>query len=96
MAPLLKFPSSISTEDQKRFVQEMNSAVAHDVIPTYRAFATFLETQYIHKSRTEAGVWSIPDGDAYYSFCIKRNTTLDMTADEIHQVGLDEVKRDEA
>lgn len=96
VAPLLKFPSSIGSEDRKRFSQEVNSAVAQDVIPAYKAFATFLETQYIPKSRSEAGVWSIPDGDAYYAFCIKRNTTLDMSADKIHQVGLEEVKRDEA
>ena len=96
IAPLLKFPSSISTEDQRRFVQEVNSAVAKDVIPAYKALAAFLETQYIPTSRTEAGVWSIPGGDAYYAFCIERNTTSDMTADKIHQIGLEEVKRDEA
>lgn len=96
VAPLLKFPSSISAVDQRRFVREVNSAVAQDVIPAYKAFAAFLETRYIPKSRTQAGVWSIPDGDAYYAFCIKRNTTLDMSADQIHQVGLEEVNRDEA
>jgi len=96
LAPTKRFPAGINAEAQRRFVQEVNSAVAQDVIPAYKAFATFLETQYIPKSRTDAGVWSIPNGDAYYAFCIKRNTTLDITADEIHKIGLEEVKRDEA
>jgi len=95
IAPTKKFPESISPADQKRISREIDLAIAHDVMPAYRKLAGFLQTQYIEKGRPEPGIWSIPDGDAYYTFCIRQNTTLDMTADQIHQVGLDEVKRDE-
>ena len=94
--PVKKFPPGISADEQRRIAGEINDAIARDVIPSYQRFAKFLETQYIPKGRTEPGIWAIPNGDAYYSFCIRRNTTLDMTADQIHQIGLDGVKRDEA
>ena len=96
LTPVKKFPESISADDQKRYEQEIKAAFSQDVVPAYKALANFLETQYIPRSRTDAGVWSIPDGNAYYAYCIQRNTTLKMSADQIHQIGLDEVKRDEA
>lgn len=96
LAPVKKFPKSISADDQKRYEQEIKAAFSQEVVPAYKALAKFLETQYIPRSRSEAGVWSIPNGDAYYAYCIRRNTTLTMSADQIHQIGLDEVKRDEA
>jgi uncharacterized protein (DUF885 family) len=96
VTPIKKFPDGISPEEQKRITREVNEAIAHDVIPAYQNFATFLETQYIPHGRTEPGIWAIPNGDAYYAFCIRSNTTLNMTADQIHRIGLDEVKRDEA
>jgi len=94
-APLNQFPPGIDVNEQKRIAREINTAITHDVIPAYQRFAIFLETQYIPKGRVDIGAWSIPDGEAYYAFCIRLNTTLDMTAAQIHQVGLDEVKRDE-
>jgi uncharacterized protein (DUF885 family) len=96
IAATKKFPESIRPADQKRISREIDLAIAHDVIPAYRKLSAFLQTQFIDKGRPEPGIWSIPDGDAYYTFCIRQNTTLDMTADQIHQIGLEEVKRDEA
>ncbi|WP_158823411.1 DUF885 family protein [Granulicella sp. S156] len=95
-APTKKFPAGISVDEQRRITGEISDVIAHDVIPAYQRFARFLETQYIPHGRTEPGIWAIPNGDAYYAFCIRSNTTLHMTADQIHQIGLDEVKRDEA
>ena len=45
--------------------------------------------------RAEPGVWSIPDGDAYYAFRVKQSTTTDLTPAQIHKIGEDEVARDE-
>jgi uncharacterized protein (DUF885 family) len=95
-APVKNFPSSIDADEQKLIAGEIHDAIAHDVVPSYQRFAEFLKTQYIPKGRVEPGIWAIPNGDAYYSFCIRRNTTLNMTADQIHQIGLDGVKRDQA
>jgi uncharacterized protein (DUF885 family) len=95
-APLKKFPASISATEQARIRTETLNAVAKKVLPAYQLFARFLEVSYIPAGRDEPGVSSIPDGAKYYQFLIRRETTLNLTADQIHQIGLDEVKRDEA
>ena len=94
--PLKKFPKSITPAEQTRISADLLEAVRTDVLPTYQRFAKFLSTTYIPKGRKDPGVWSLPDGDAYYAFRIRQSTTLDKSAAEIHQLGLDEVKRDEA
>jgi uncharacterized protein (DUF885 family) len=94
--PLKKFPRTVSAEEQKRISTELLAAISTDVLPSYKRFAGFLKAEYIPKSRKEPGVWAIPDGDAYYAFRIRQSTTLNKSAAEIHQIGLDEVKRDEA
>jgi uncharacterized protein (DUF885 family) len=94
--PLKKFPKTMSAAEQKRVSTDVLAAISTDVLPAYKRFATYLRVQYVPQCRKEPGVWSLPDGDAYYAFRIKQSTTLDKSAAEIHQIGLDEVKRDEA
>jgi uncharacterized protein (DUF885 family) len=94
--PLRKFPASIPAAEQERIRKQMLDAITRQVIPAYQGFARFLSGQYIPAGRTEPGVWSLPDGDAYYAFRVKQSTTTSLTADQIHQIGLDEVRRDEA
>jgi uncharacterized protein (DUF885 family) len=94
--PLKKFPKTIDAGEQARLHDAILQSIANDVQPAYVRFAKFLSAQYIAKGRTEPGAWSLPDGDAYYAFRVKQSTTLDKTPAEIHQIGLDEVKRDEA
>ena len=66
------------------------------MLPAYLRFARFLEVSYIPAGRAEPGICALPDGAKYYQFLIRRTTTTNLTADQIHQIGLDEVKRDEA
>ena len=62
----------------------------------YLRFARFLEVSYIPAGRDQLGLSALPDGKKYYEFLIRRITTTNLTAEQIHQIGLDEVKRDEA
>ncbi len=94
--PLKSFPETISAVEQQRIRGEMLAAIGKEVLPAYLRFERFLEVSYVPAGRTDPGVWSLPDGDKYYAFCIRRSTTTEMTAAQIHQIGLDEVKRDEA
>jgi uncharacterized protein (DUF885 family) len=66
------------------------------VLPAYQHFAHFIETSYIPAAPAEPGISALSDGAKYYQFLIRRTTTTDLTADQIHQIGLDEVKRNEA
>ncbi len=94
--PLKNFPASISAAEQARIKGEMLDAIAKEVLPAYRRFARFLEVSYIPAGRDKPGIDALPDGQKYYQFLIKRTTTTDLTAAQIHQIGLDEVGRDEA
>jgi uncharacterized protein (DUF885 family) len=94
--PLKKFPASISAAEQARIQTEMLAAISKEVLPAYNRFARFLEVAYIPAGRVNPGISSLPDGAKYYQFLIHRTTTTSLTADQIHQTGLDEVKKDEA
>jgi uncharacterized protein (DUF885 family) len=93
--PLQKFPSSIPPGEQARIKQEMLGVIAKEVQPAYLRFQRFLEVTYVPAGREEQGISSLPDGAKYYAFSIRRTTTTKLTAEQIHQIGLDEVKRDE-
>jgi uncharacterized protein (DUF885 family) len=94
--PLKNFPVNISAAEQTRIKAEMLDAIGKEVLPAYARFARFLEVSYIPACRETLGVDSLADGPKYYQFLIHRTTTTDLTPDKIHQLGLDEVKRDEA
>ncbi len=94
--PLKKFPGSISAADQTRIHDAILAAIAKQVFPAYQRFARFLEATCIPAGRADPGVWSLPDGDAYYAFRVKQSTTTDLTPAQIHQIGLDQVQQDEA
>ncbi len=93
--PLKKIPASIPAAEQKRIRAEALDAITQKVLPSYNRFGRYLTAQYIPKARTDVGVTALPDGAAYYAYAIRRTTTLNKPAAEIHQIGLDEVKRDE-
>ncbi|MGO9777563.1 MAG: DUF885 domain-containing protein [Terracidiphilus sp.] len=94
--PLKSFPAAIKPDEQERIKAEMLDAIGKEVLPAYKRFARFLEVSYIPAGRAEPGISALPDGAKYYAFSIRRTTTTDLTAAQIHQIGLDEVKRDEA
>ena len=94
--PLKKFPSSISGAEQTRIKTEMLAAITKEVLPAYTRFARFLEVSYIPAGRAEPGISSLPDGAKYYQFLIHHETTTELTADQIHKIGLEEVQKDEA
>lgn len=94
--PLKKFPASISATDQARIRTETLDAISKEVLPAYARLARFLEVSYIPVGRDKPGIDSLPDGAKYYQYLIKRTTTTNLTAAQIHQIGLDEVGKDEA
>ena len=94
--PLKSFPATIKPAEQERIKAEMLDAIGKEVLPAYLRFARFLEVSYVPAGREQLGIDSLPDGKKYYEFLIRRTTTTDLTAAQIHQLGLDEVKRDEA
>ena len=71
---------------------QLNQALAEQFAPAYRELIVTLQALG-ERSEGNFGVWSLPNGAAYYANALKRITTTDMTPDQIHQLGLDEVAR---
>ncbi len=94
--PLKHFPASIPAAEQQRIRTEMLDAIGKEVLPAYLRLERFMEASYVPAGRTQPGIDSLPDGAAYYRFLIRRITGSNLTPDQIHQIGLDEVKKDEA
>jgi uncharacterized protein (DUF885 family) len=94
--PLKKFPASIPAAEQAQIKADTLGAISHDVLPSYVRFARFLKYTYVPAGRTDPGISSIPDGAQYYAFLVRRTTTTNLTPDQIHQIGLEQVKKDEA
>jgi len=94
--PLKSFPASIPATERDRIRTEMLDVIGKEVVSAYLRFQRFLEVTYVPAGREQPGIWALEDGAKYYAFCIRRETTTDLTPDQIHQIGLDEVKRDEA
>jgi uncharacterized protein (DUF885 family) len=96
LTPTKKYPAEISPEDQKRLTQEITAAIEKDVFPAYKAFASFLSTEYAPHGRAALAVTSLPDGEKRYQNDIYGRTTTHMSADEIHKLGLREIERIQA
>ena len=95
-APLKSFPASIPAPEQERIKAETLNAIGKEVVPAYLRFQRFLEVTYVPAGRAEPGLSALPDGAKYYAFLIRSTTTTNLTAEQIHQIGLDEVAKDEA
>ena len=94
--PLKKFPTTISATEQARIRTEMLDAISKEDLPAYRHFARFLQASYIPAGREQPGISALPDGAAYYRFLVRRTTTTDLTPDQIHEIGVEQVQKDEA
>ncbi|QSE98128.1 DUF885 domain-containing protein [Fulvivirga lutea] len=92
-SPAKNFPSEFS-EDQKTALSESyKNMVEGQIIPLYSRMAEFFNNQYLEAGRETTGIDALPFGKEYYQHQIKKYTTTDMTADEVFQLGKDEVAR---
>ncbi len=92
-APFESIPATIPEEDRIRLMAEGATVISESVVPAYAAFLTFWNDEYVPGARTSLGASDLPDGAQYYEYLINHFTTLDMSAKEIHEIGLSEVAR---
>jgi len=91
--PVNNFPSDFNQEDKDQLTEAFTKKVSEQVIPAYQELYDFMSSDYMQAGRESSGIQGVPNGDAYYKHQIKLYTTTNMTADEIHQLGLSEVTR---
>ena len=94
--PVKEFPAGISSTDQQRLKSATLDVIDKEIVPAYKHFAAFVRNDYAPQGRSEPGVWTLPDGDARYRFSIRRMTTTDLSAEQIHQIGLEQLAKTEA
>lgn len=82
----------ISSEEKKTLLAEAEKAMLSSIQPAYSKLIAFLKEQS-ERATTDHGAWKFPNGEAYYNNALARTTTTDMTSEDIHVLGLAEVKR---
>lgn len=92
-APFASFPGAIPRVEHDRLRAAAGAAIMESVVPAYRTFHDFMTGEYLPRARTTIGASEMPNGRDYYAYLIKHFTTLDLTAEQIHQIGLAEVRR---
>ncbi len=90
-APLTRFPPAVGEEDRAKLLASARAALEDEVVPAYRRFLDFMTQEYLPGCRETLAASALPDGDAYYAFLVRKFTTLDLTADAVHEIGLREV-----
>ncbi|HSM31671.1 MAG TPA: DUF885 domain-containing protein [Woeseiaceae bacterium] len=86
-------PDAISAREQERLRAAAIDTIEETVVPAYRKLARYFEKTYLPATRESVGLSSLPNGSAWYEFLARQFTTTPMTPDEIHRIGLEEVKR---
>lgn len=87
--------TQLTEAERNNWLQQAETALTEAVFPAYQNLYASLEQLQAQADNT-AGVWKLPDGEAYYNHMLKQHTTTDLTADQIHQLGLAEVDRIQA
>ena len=91
--PFLHFPDNFSAEQKTFLSNQAKSIISAKVIPAYAKLDTFFYQDYLPNARESIAAADLPNGKQYYDFLAQYYTTTNLTADEIHAIGLSEVAR---
>ncbi len=91
--PFERFATSVPEGARAGLRQAGEQAIIDSLVPGYRNFLEFMLEEYVPGARTSLGASELPDGESYYAQRIRHFTTLDLSAEEVHQLGLLEVAR---
>ena len=92
-SPINKFPSDFDVQTRAMLKKTYTYIIQEKLIPAHDKLYQFLEKEYLKEGRLSSGIDDVPNGKELYKHLIKLFTTTDMTADEIHNLGLSEVSR---
>src|SRR3954463_13472615 len=93
LAPFKAMPAIVPATDQTRLRQAATEAFTKKVEPAFQKLHDFLVTKYLPGARTTLGANKLPNGEKFYAYSVRQQTTTDLSPAQIHQIGLDEVKR---
>ena len=84
--------TDISAEKRAAYLEKVRTIILNNIYPACDKMIARAQ-KIVDMKDSRAGVWKLPDGDEYYKVCLKSHTTTDLTPEEIHQIGIKEVKR---
>ncbi len=93
LKPFQKIPETIPAADRERLRREALRLFTEQVEPALRRYHDFLANTYVPGARESIAMSDLPDGKAWYAYALRNHTTTDLTPEQIHQLGLAEVKR---
>jgi uncharacterized protein (DUF885 family) len=82
----------MTDEQRAGFQKRIETAISDHVYPAYQKLIAYFES-LLPKTTTDDGAWKLPDGEAFYAYALRRNTTTPLKPDEVHELGLSEVAR---
>jgi uncharacterized protein (DUF885 family) len=91
--PFLRFPAVVPESERARIQGEFERDVKPRIEAAFHRFRDFIATEYVPNCVESTAATDLPDGAAFYNFCLRQFTTTDLTAAEIHEIGLSEVAR---
>jgi uncharacterized protein (DUF885 family) len=91
--PISNMPEDFNDEDRERLTAAYKNSIENKIIPAYERLNNFIADDYMGGTRESVGLYDLPNGNDWYAFNVKLITTTDLTPEEIHQIGLDEVNR---
>jgi uncharacterized protein (DUF885 family) len=91
--PFARFPEAISASDRASLQEDAQATIRDKVVPAYRKLQGYFNDDYLPKARDSIAATDLPDGKAYYDFLARYYTTTDLSAAQIHEIGLKEVAR---
>ena len=91
--PIANMPKDFSEADRKRLTEAYRAMIADGMMPAYKRMRAFIADEYLPACRDTVSLSALPDGEAWYAFNAKTQTTTDLTPAQIHDIGLKEVER---
>jgi uncharacterized protein (DUF885 family) len=92
-APFQKYPAGVPESERTRLTEAGRRAVMEGPVAGYKALSDFMRREYVPGARTTIAASALPHGRDYYAHLVKSFTTLDLTPDQVHEIGRQEVLR---
>lgn len=93
LRPFQEMPASLPQAERERLTSQALHAYAEGIVPAFRKLRDYLARTYIPAARENIAATSLPNGDAAYAYRVRWHTTTNLTPQQIHEIGLAEVKR---
>ncbi|MCW3108599.1 MAG: hypothetical protein JWQ09_3105 [Segetibacter sp.] len=91
--PIINMPATFSQQDKQRLTEAYTIAIKEQIIPAYSRLLSFIQNEYLPKSRETIALAAVPNGEEEYDFLVKSWTTTNMTPNQVFELGQKEVER---